>query len=89
MREGKSEGTLCTSHSSIGQELIGRPPSIADDFNPSVNRHVSCFITFYRSGCFPRGIAGVDTSNQTYSKGAPSYNAFLARAFNAERPTCC
>jgi hypothetical protein len=37
MGEGKSEGTLRTSRSSIGQEQIDGPASTADDFNPSVN----------------------------------------------------
>lgn len=37
MGEGKSEGTLRTSRSSIGQEQIDGPTSTADDFNPSVN----------------------------------------------------
>jgi hypothetical protein len=37
MGEGKSEGTLRTSRSSIGQERIDGPASIADDFKPSVN----------------------------------------------------
>src|SRR6266705_1135251 len=37
MGEVKSEGTLRISRSSIGQEQIDDPASIADDFNPSVN----------------------------------------------------
>ncbi len=49
MGEGKSEGTLRTSRPSIGQEQIDGPASIADDFNPSVNRHLPYFITFHRS----------------------------------------
>ena len=48
MGEGKSEGTLRTSRSAIGQEIDG-PASIANDFNPSVMRHLFCLIAFYRS----------------------------------------
>ena len=57
MSEGKSEGTLRTSLSSIGQEQIDGPASIADDFNPSVNGHLSNLITICRSGSFPRRIS--------------------------------
>ena len=56
MSEGKSGGTLRTSLSSTGQEQIDGPASIADDFHPSVNSHLSDLITICRSGTFPRRI---------------------------------
>jgi hypothetical protein len=54
MGEGKSEGTLRISRSSIGQEQIDDPASIADDFNLSVNSPQTNLTPICRSRSFPR-----------------------------------
>lgn len=57
MGEGKSEGTLRTSRSSIGQEQIDGLASIADDFNSSVNSQETNLISTGQNWRLPKEIS--------------------------------